>query len=63
MIAFKDNGLTKIRQRPRPAGNQIGTMLQEFVAIALYVNDPLRHEDPQAAYERARAAAIPHARS
>lgn len=60
MIALKDSGRDKIRQRPSPAGNQIGTMLQEFLAIALYVNDPLRHEDPIAAQKRTRAAAIPH---
>jgi len=39
-----------------------GSLFEQTLAIALYLNDETRHYWPERAWQRARKRAIPHAR-
>lgn len=53
--------LVLIRE-PRPGPHQPGTLLQQFEAIDLFLSNPFRRIDREAAWHLARRLAIPHAR-
>lgn len=44
-----------------PAADQVGTLEQQLLAISEYLDDPLRHIDREAAWQAARARAMPNA--
>ena len=46
---------------PRPGPHQPGTLGQQQAALDLYYNDFFSWVDPEAAWQRARVVAIPHA--
>lgn len=46
----------------RPSPDQPGTLEQQLMAIDLYLSTPWRHNDPEYAWQLARAMTIPHAR-
>jgi hypothetical protein len=45
----------------RPAAGQPGSLLEQFCSISLFLADDSRELDRAAAWDRARAAAMPHA--
>lgn len=46
----------------RPTPDQPGTLSQQFAACDVHYCDPLRRRNSAAAWKRARAAVLPHAR-
>jgi hypothetical protein len=46
----------------RPAADEPGTLHQQLEAISLYLSDPARRIDANAAWAAARRLAMPHAR-
>lgn len=47
---------------PRPSAHQPGSLAQQLAIVATYLGDPDRHDDRDAAWQRARAAVLPWAR-
>jgi hypothetical protein len=51
-----------INRTARPAANQPGTLAEQLEAIGLYLANPFRRIDRDAAWQLARRLAISHAR-
>lgn len=50
------------RRLPHLRADSPGSLFEQFAAIAIYLNDPLRHYWPDDAWQRARCRVMPHAR-
>jgi hypothetical protein len=48
--------------QPTPCWNEPGTLRQQYEIIDVYLDDPSRHIDRDAAWDAARALVLDHAR-